>query len=198
MKRLLLSIVAATALFTPCVASAVDIYGVWVRDGHATDKLEFFDCQGKLCAKGILPMRDGSPAPLILRHAAKTGPSSWKGDLFNPEDGKTYSGKIAYEAPNQLTLTGCLVAFLCQSESWTRISGPTKPAAPADQKGDAKPASEKAGEKGATTKATPGQDPKDAKDPKAAKPAKSADPKAAAPAKPAPSKPAPKPAADAE
>lgn len=132
MKRLLLSLAAAAALIAPSAVAASDtpIYGVWVRDGHPTDKLEFYDCAGKLCAKGTQPMLDGSPAPEILRKAAKTGPNNWKGDLFNPEDGKTYTGKIAYEPPNQFTLTGCLVAFLCQSETWTRVSGPPKPAAP--------------------------------------------------------------------
>ncbi|QGM96544.1 DUF2147 domain-containing protein [Methylocystis parvus] len=203
MKRLLLSIVAATALCAPQVAAAVEIYGVWVRDGHPTDKLEFFDCQGKLCAKGVLPMLDGSPPPLVLRHAAKTGPNSWKGDLFNPEDGKTYTGKIAYEAPNQLTLTGCLVAFLCQSETWTRVSGPTKPAAPdakSDAKGGAKaPAADaKAGVDKPADKGAAAAKPAVGQDAKASKPAKPADAKPAAPAKPATAKPAPKAGDDAQ
>jgi uncharacterized protein (DUF2147 family) len=130
MNKLILSIAAATALFAPVASFAADpIYGVWVRDGHPTDKLEFYDCSGKLCAKGVLPMLDGSPPPVVLRSAAKTGPNSWKGDLFNPEDGKTYTGKITYESPNQFTLQGCLMAFLCQSETWTRVSGPPKPKA---------------------------------------------------------------------
>lgn len=136
MGKNFLHILAATALWAPIAAHAADsIFGVWVRDGHPTDKLEFYDCSGKLCAKGIQPMLDGSPAPQILRSAAKTGPNSWKGDLFNPEDGKTYTGKITYDSPTKLTLTGCLVAFLCQSETWTRVSGPPKPAA-----AEAKPA----------------------------------------------------------
>ncbi len=178
MKKFTLSIVAATALSVSCGALAADaIYGVWGRDGHPTDKLEFFDCSGKLCAKGLLPLPDGSPPPLILRQAAKTGPNSWKGDLFNPEDGKTYTGKITYDAPNQLTLSGCLVAFLCQSETWTRISGPSKATAPSDAK-----ATEKAGDKAADKAAA-----------KTAAPAKSAAP---AKPKPAPKPAAPKPAAD--
>jgi len=222
MKRLLLSFAAATALCAPMGAVAADnIYGVWVRDGHPTDKLEFFDCGGKLCAKGVLPMLDGSPPPLVLRHAAKTGPNSWKGDLFNPEDGKTYTGKITYDSPTQLTLTGCLVAFLCQSETWTRVSGPPKAAAPADSKADAKgdkgakaPAADtakapaaapakdpdKVSDKPAgTAKPAPGHEgkakPADARAATAAKPAAA---KPAAPAKPAGGKPAAKPAADDE
>jgi uncharacterized protein (DUF2147 family) len=140
MKRTLLSLAAAAALIAPSAAIAGDtpIYGVWARDGHPADKLEFYDCAGKLCAKGTQPMLDGSPAPIVLRNAAKTGPNSWKGDLFNPEDGKTYTGKISYDSPTQFTMTGCLVAFLCQSETWTRVSGPPKAAAKPDAKADAK------------------------------------------------------------
>lgn len=192
MKRLLLSFAAATALAAPPAARAAEpIYGVWVREGHPTDKLEFFDCGGKLCAKGIRPMLDGRPAPLVIRNAPKTGPNSWKGDLFNPEDGKTYTGKITYDSPNQLTLTGCLVAFLCQSEQWSRVSGPTKPSADkSDAKGhdshdaakgaaaDAK-AGDRAGDKAADKAAKPAA-------PKAGAPAKPAAPKAAAPARPKP------------
>ncbi|WP_281930217.1 DUF2147 domain-containing protein [Methylocystis iwaonis] len=196
MKRLMLSILAVTAFCAPAAASGTDIYGVWARDGHPTDKLEFFDCTGKLCAKGILPMRDGSPPPLILRSAAKTGPNSWKGDLYNPEDGKTYTGKITLDSPDQLTLSGCLVAFLCQSETWTRISGPTKTIAPADKteaKGAKAPDSAKSSDKDkekappkaaaqdAAKSAKPALRPSDAKP----SPAKPAPAKAAAPAKPA-------------
>jgi uncharacterized protein (DUF2147 family) len=193
MKRLLLSLAAAAALIAPSAAVAADtpIYGVWVREGHPTDKLEFYDCAGKLCAKGTQPMLDGSPAPEILRKAAKTAPNNWKGDLFNPEDGKTYTGKIAYEPPDQLTMTGCLVAFLCQSETWSRVSGPPKPkpeakAAPKDD-GDA-PEDKPAGKAAAAGKAEAG----------AEKPAAKAAGDAAKPAKPAADAKPAKPAADAK
>lgn len=199
MKRLLQSILAATAICGPAAAAAPEIYGVWARDGHPTDKLEFFDCSGKLCAKGIHPMRDGSPPPLILRHAAKTGPNSWKGDLYNPEDGKTYTGKITFESADQLTLSGCLVAFLCQSETWTRISGPTKTVAPVDKpeaKGAAKAQAPDAAksadkEKDKTSTKAAAQDPaKGAKLPPRPSDSKST-PAKPAPAKPTLAKPAP-------
>ncbi len=218
MNKLLLSLAAATALLAPAAASAEQpIYGVWVRDGHPTDKLEFYDCSGKLCAKGVLPMLDGSPPPVVLRSAAKTGPNSWKGDLFNPEDGKTYTGKITYDSPTQFTLTGCLMAFLCQSETWTRVSGPPKPKAEpkpeakAEGKSEAKsegktesraPVTELKGEgkgadKGAqgTAKATADKaqaasKPAAAESSKTAKATKPAEAKSAAP-KPAPAHPKP-------
>jgi uncharacterized protein (DUF2147 family) len=205
MKRLLLSLATAAALIAPAAAVAADtpIYGVWVREGHPTDKLEFYDCSGKLCAKGTQPMLDGSPAPEILRQAAKTSPNNWKGDLFNPEDGKTYTGKIAYEPPNQFVMTGCLVAFLCQSENWTRVSGPPKAKAEAkpeakagakdaaDAKADDKPAGKTAA--AGKAEADDGADKPAAKAADAAKPAKPAKPAADAKAAPktAPAKPKP-------
>jgi uncharacterized protein (DUF2147 family) len=172
MKKALLRVAMATALCAPTAANAVDaIYGVWVREGHPTDKLEFYDCAGKLCAKGIEPMPDGSPPPQVLKNAAKTTPNHWEGQLDDPESGKTYIGKIALDSPTALTMTGCLVAFLCQSETWTKVSGPTKPAA------DAKPT----GPEPATKTAAPAPEAKEpAKEPVAHEPAAKETPKPAA------------------
>ena len=118
---------------SPALAAEPPVYGVWLRDGH-DERLEFYDCDGKLCAReDALTSMEGGPPQIVLRSAAKTGNNQWKGDLFNPENGKTYTGKIHYNPPNQLTLTGCLIAFLCQSETWTRLDQPpvNSPVAPA-------------------------------------------------------------------
>lgn len=125
---LLLGLAAAPAAAEPAAAEPIDaIYGIWNRDGHQ-QRLEFFDCDGKLCARGVFPPPpEGRPPALVLRYAVKTEPNRWKGDLFNPENGKTYSGAITLESPTQLTLTGCLIAFLCQSESWTKVVGEPAP-----------------------------------------------------------------------
>jgi uncharacterized protein (DUF2147 family) len=121
MLRKVCRIIAVLASMAPAVASAGEaVHGVWMRDGHA-EKLEFFDCEGKLCARGVIPPPDGSEPPLILRHAPKIAPNQWKGELFNPQNGKLYTGTITFNEPDKLTLTGCLIAFLCQSETWTRV-----------------------------------------------------------------------------
>lgn len=146
------AIVFALLGFAPAAAGATEtVFGVWSRDGHP-EQLEFYDCAGKLCAKGTRPMLDGSPAPVVLRNAPKIASNQWKGDLFNPEDGKTYTGTITLDAANKMTLKGCLIAFLCKSETWTRVpaKAPTasaktpaaaqKPVAPAPAPAPAKPA----------------------------------------------------------
>jgi uncharacterized protein (DUF2147 family) len=180
MKKTAFSIVAVMAFLGPFAAHAAEpIYGVWVRDGHPDDKLEFYDCAGKLCARGTEQMPDGAAAPEILRNAAKNGANSWKGDLFNPEDGKTYGGSVTYDSTTKLTLTGCLMGFLCQSETWTRQTY-AKPAAAAKEA--AKPKAKPAEAEPVETKpaaAAPAPAPTTA--PKAAPAAKPAAPKPAAP-----------------
>jgi len=131
-KRTLQALAAVTLLAAPARA-ADTVYGVWLRDGHE-EQMDFFDCGGALCAKGSLPMKDGSESPMVLRQAQKVGPNHWKGELFNPEDGKSYDGEIKFEPPGKLKLTGCLVGFLCGSESWTKLAplpAPPPPLAPA-------------------------------------------------------------------
>lgn len=182
MKKTAFSIVAVMAFLGPFAAHAAEpIYGVWVRDGHPDDKLEFYDCAGKLCARGTEQMPDGAAAPEILRNAAKNGVNSWKGDLFNPEDGKTYGGSVTYDSTTKLTLTGCLMGFLCQSETWTRQTY-AKPAAAAKEA--AKPKAKPAEAEPVETKpaaAAPAPAPAPTTAPKAAPAAKPAAPKPAAP-----------------
>lgn len=186
MKKALLCIAAAATLCAPTAALAVDaIYGVWVREGHPDDKLEFYDCTGKLCAKGLEPMPDGSPPPQVLRNAAKSATNYWEGEIFDPEGGKTYIGKIKLETSTSLTMTGCLVAFLCQSETWTKVSGPTKPAAETKPPAPAQPAKQEAKE--------PAKEPA-AKEPAAKEPSEPAK-EAQKPAAKEATKPAAKPAA---
>jgi uncharacterized protein (DUF2147 family) len=134
MMKTVRTFVLALLALRPALADAGEaVHGVWLRGGH-DETMEFYDCDGKLCARGELPLPDGSPPPLILNHAEKTAANKWKGDLFNPEDGKLYPGTITLDSANQITLTGCLIAFLCQSETWSRVvKAPSAAAAPSSK-----------------------------------------------------------------
>ncbi|MEO6395387.1 MAG: DUF2147 domain-containing protein [Devosia sp.] len=47
------------------------------------------------------------------------------GKIYNPENGKTYEGKLEVVNDNRVTLKGCVMfGMICQGEDWTRISGP--------------------------------------------------------------------------
>lgn len=178
--------VAALLTLGPALAVAGEsVHGVWLRGGH-DEKMEFYGCDGKLCAKGVEALPDGSPPPLILDHAEKTESNKWKGDLFNPEDGKLYPGTITLESANQMTLTGCLIGFLCQSESWSRVA--KAPAASTSKTstdktlGDKTPGDKSPGDKSPSAK-TPGDKTPSTKTPSAKPPAVGAPaPKTAPPA----------------
>ena len=48
--------------------------------------------------------------------------SAWTGGtVYNPDDGRTYSGKITPVDVNHLKLRGCVFYPLCKTETWTRI-----------------------------------------------------------------------------
>jgi uncharacterized protein (DUF2147 family) len=43
------------------------------------------------------------------------------GQVYNAEDGKTYSGKITPVGTDQLKLRGCVFFPLCKTQTWTRV-----------------------------------------------------------------------------
>jgi uncharacterized protein (DUF2147 family) len=49
-----------------------------------------------------------------------SGPDQWTGQLYNFEDGKTYTGKLSM-AGDSLKLAGCVMGgLICRSQTWTR------------------------------------------------------------------------------
>jgi uncharacterized protein (DUF2147 family) len=46
----------------------------------------------------------------------------WDGELYNPLDGKTYTGRFQIVGADRLQLKGCVLAgLICQTEMWTRV-----------------------------------------------------------------------------
>jgi uncharacterized protein (DUF2147 family) len=49
-------------------------------------------------------------------------PHVFDGEIYNPEDGKTYSGFVEVIGPDTLRLNGCvLFNVVCRGEEWTRV-----------------------------------------------------------------------------
>ena len=51
-----------------------------------------------------------------------SGPDKWSGEIYNAEDGKTYSGGLTLTSATSLKLEGCVLRFLCKSQTWTRAT----------------------------------------------------------------------------
>lgn len=56
---------------------------------------------------------------VIFKNLAVSG-GAWSGDVYNPDDGRTYSVKIRALPDGRLEVKGCALAGLfCQAEVWT-------------------------------------------------------------------------------
>ena len=89
---------------------------VWLKDpiNAATGKPEVDD-------KNLNPALAKRPMlglPLFSgMHAS--GPSTWSGQIYNADDGKSYESHVSVAGPDTLMVEGC-VGMLCGGETWTR------------------------------------------------------------------------------
>lgn len=61
----------------------------------------------------------------IVRAMKPSGkPGNWKGEVYNPNDGRVYSANLIMQSADKVRLEGCML-FICSGETWTR----TQPAA---------------------------------------------------------------------
>ena len=118
MKRVVWTI-ASLALAVPAVAA--DISGEWKRaDGRSRIKMS--SCGDAMCGT-ITWLRDAnSPARVGQQvfYGLKPSGGGWSGTAFNPEDGKTYAGKVSL-AGSSMTTSGCVLGgLICKSVDWVR------------------------------------------------------------------------------
>jgi uncharacterized protein (DUF2147 family) len=122
------------ALPAPCFAAAEDAIGTW-QDIETGAMTQIYSCCGGVCIKVVTPSKgrevDGqNPDPAlkgrsmagvtIMTGAVKDGAERWKGQLYNSEDGKTYTGYIEVKSKDEVKLEGCVLAILCKTRVWRR------------------------------------------------------------------------------
>lgn len=57
----------------------------------------------------------------IFISTEEISPTKWRGQLYNPEDGNTYSGTLEELNATTLELEGCVFIVLCRQDTWTRL-----------------------------------------------------------------------------
>lgn len=104
--------------FAPCGGAPATLCGriVWLRPPN--------DDAGRARRDGNNPHRALKGRPLvgveIVRGLRPTGPGAWGGgQLYNPDDGRTYTGSIRLEN-GALRLRGCAFVVFCQTQTWRR------------------------------------------------------------------------------
>ncbi len=50
----------------------------------------------------------------------KADDDEWKGTVYNPQNGKTYSATLKFLSKNELEVKGCVAYILCGGQTWTR------------------------------------------------------------------------------
>ncbi len=140
-------LVAAAALFLLTVsesAFAADPVGVWLTQ-TGNSRIRIADCGGALCGTIIWLKEPNDPEtgkPKTDKHnsdASKrnrpligvqivlgmkpAGNGKWSGQVYNAEDGKTYSGNLTFSGGNGLQLQGCaLGGLVCKGQNWTKVN----------------------------------------------------------------------------
>ena len=122
-----------------------DPTGTWLDKDGCT--LHIHPCGGALCGtiatlkpahdpetgqawtdkKNVDPIRRSRPllGLQVLIAMRPNGPNKWSGQLYNVENGKTYSGNLIELSPGTIRVEGCVLG-LCGGESLSRV-GPAKP-----------------------------------------------------------------------
>ncbi len=105
-------------------AMAQDASGVWLRDTGAS-RVRIAPCGEALCGTIVWLKDAAGPAKVgqrVFYDMKPNGSGSWAGKAFNPEDGRTYAGKMNLSG-STLTTAGCaLGGLICRSVTWKRVN----------------------------------------------------------------------------
>ena len=132
----------ALALILIAPAFAGDPFGTWLT-GDKKGKVHIVNCGGALCGTlvwlqepidpdtnkpktdkhNVDASKQGRPllgVPIVLSMKPNGG-DQWQGQVYNAEDGNTYSGSFTLTGPNTADLKGCVMGgLICKTANWTR------------------------------------------------------------------------------
>jgi uncharacterized protein (DUF2147 family) len=145
-----LLIAAALVPTSSTQAASADPTGYWRKadQGERPGKMQLFRCGSGnrlLCAKIVWlenpldskgrplhDIRNENPSlrdrPIlglpIINGLQPVAANQWKGSIYNPEDGNTYSATLTLVSRNQINLRGCKGWILCGERIWVRTTLP--------------------------------------------------------------------------
>lgn len=139
MRRFALAAAVASTLTGPAAAQSEGPVGLWQTPVHG-GQVRIARCGQALCGTLVTSdnirtnpdLRDFNNANRALRtrpvrnlpllNGFTGGPTEWTGgSVYNPQDGRTYHGRIVVTGPNTLRLRGCVFVPLCRTQTWTRV-----------------------------------------------------------------------------
>jgi uncharacterized protein (DUF2147 family) len=138
MRRIYPTVLGLALLMSP--AFAAEPTGEWeVENGYARVRIE--NCGDALWGAiswekqpGGVDDKNGDPKlrgrpvlgmPILLN--LKPARDRWEGEVYNSQDGNTYSASIRLMDPDTLRLEGCVLSIFCGSQNWTRVQPQAQP-----------------------------------------------------------------------
>lgn len=103
-------------------ARAETVEGLWTRDDGAA-RVQISPCGEALCGV-VVWMKSASAKARVGQRVffdmIRADQNSWAGKAFNPEDGKTYNGKMVLNG-RKLKTSGCVLGgLICKTVLWKR------------------------------------------------------------------------------
>lgn len=89
-------------------------YGVEAESIRIEDITDVFNKDPELRDRPMLGLQ-------ILTLKATDNPWRFEGEIYNPQDGNTYTGEINVKDADNIVLKGCALYVLCQEQTWTRV-----------------------------------------------------------------------------
>jgi uncharacterized protein (DUF2147 family) len=139
MRPYLAGLMLSALLISPA-AHAQEANGTWSM-GKVTVKVA--ECGSNLCAKIValaepISKIDGKPKvdrenpdaakrtrPLIgltvMSGMKSAGDGTWKGRIYNPDDGKTYNATMRLSG-DTMKVQGCVLGVLCKTNTFARLN----------------------------------------------------------------------------
>jgi uncharacterized protein (DUF2147 family) len=125
----------------PRPARAADPLGTWYT-ADKESQVRITNCNGALCGALVWLKEPNDPAtgrpktdknntdaskqsrpligvPIVLG-MKPSGADQWDGSVYNASDGKTYTGSFTMTGADTAELKGCVMSFLCKTQTWTR------------------------------------------------------------------------------
>jgi len=145
-RRAAAVVIAAIGLALVAIAPALaaDPFGMWLTEDKK-GKVHIVNCGGALCGNLVWiqePLDPDTNKPKLDKHnvdASKqerpllgipivlnmkpSGANKWEGQVYNAEDGNTYSGSFTMSGANSAQLKGCVLGgLICKAQTWTRAN----------------------------------------------------------------------------
>jgi uncharacterized protein (DUF2147 family) len=134
------AILAILVLLAGGPAAAGDVTGFW-RTQVDAGVIRIEACGTEICGRTVTSAsmaahpdltdaRNKDPAlrgralkNLLILRVKPLGDGRWgEGWIYNPRDGGQYHATLKLDGPAILKVTGCLVAPLCRTQTWTRAA----------------------------------------------------------------------------